>query len=161
MYPSRDVMFISALLNFFVLYVKRSLAQVLQWRPLWTLPQGGTPPCAPPGCTFEHRGCAENQWIFFLKSALGVWWFSHTWTFNFLERIVLFQVSKWNHLWCLKASLAINSIINCCFCQNWPKCTWKQIFCHYSQDYLLSGKNQSSNLCWLINHTVLSKLASN
>ena len=41
MYPSCDVMFISALLNFFVLYVKRSFAQVLQWRPLWTLPRGG------------------------------------------------------------------------------------------------------------------------
>ena len=36
------------------------------------------------------------------------------------------------------------------FCQNWPKCARNKIFHHYLQDYLLSGKNQSSNLWWLI-----------
>ena len=35
------------------------------------------------------------------------------------------------------------------FCRNWPKCARNKIFHHYLQDYLLSGKNQSSNLWWL------------
>ena len=36
------------------------------------------------------------------------------------------------------------------FVKNWPKCSRNKIFHHYLQDYLLSGKNQSSNLWWLI-----------
>ena len=56
---------------------------------------------------FSAGGVPTKRWIFSPKSALHIWWFSNIWTISW-ENCPF--SSKWNHLWYLKASLAIKGL---------------------------------------------------
>ena len=51
----------------------------------------------------EGEGLCWKPVDFFPESALCIWWFSHIWTISW-ENCPF--SSKWNRLWCLKASLS-------------------------------------------------------
>ena len=70
--------------------------------------EGGHPLVNPP-CVHFSAGVAPKKREFFSpKHALHIWWFSHIWTFSW-ENCPF--SSKWNRLWCLKASFAIKGLI--------------------------------------------------
>ena len=75
--------------------------------------EGGHPLMHLPCVRFIAGGALKKCGFFPQKSALRIWWFSHTWTFSWKN--CPFS-SMWNRLWRLKVSFTIKGLTahQCC-----------------------------------------------